>query len=166
MAKNKIYYMILGIGLGMIISSAMNLAFNKPKMVEYTDEEIKEKAKSLGMISIKENIENKQNEKQEEIKQEPIEESKRETNREDKTPSKKGYKSITIAKGDDANKVIEKLRDQGLIDNSDDFRNLLRKYKLDTKFTTGTHQINIESSKEEIIKKLIQEKDLKEVGFL
>ena len=69
MIKNKIYYLLLGIGLGIIITSSMNIVFNKAEKIEYTDEQIIEKAKSLGMISIKENIENNDKEKKVLIRQ-------------------------------------------------------------------------------------------------
>lgn len=183
--------MFLGLGVGILISSAMNIAFNKPKAVEYTDEQIKEKAKSLGMISIKENIENNsekpvqekvqskeeqeiENQKKKQI-QEELEQTRAATNgngeassddeAEKKPETRKGYKSITIENGDDGNNVIQKLRKEDLIDGSDDFKVLVTRYNLDTKFTMGTHEINVQASDRDIIEKLIQQKDLKEVGF-
>ena len=58
-----------------------------------------------------------------------------------------------------------KLREEGLIDASDNFIILVKRYKLDTKFTSGIHDINTQASDRDIIEKLIQQKDLREVGF-
>ena len=203
MAKNKIYYMLLGIGIGILLTSAMNIVFNKPKAVEYTDEQIKEKAKSLGMISIKENIEKKEHEKDEKIEkvtdeieadkekqiriQQELEQTRLETigetsgdkktaeaekikkaeqtKLEKKPEAREGYKSIEIENGDNGNDVMIKLREEGLIDASDNFIILVKRYKLDTKFTSGIHDINTQASDRDIIEKLIQQKDLREVGF-
>lgn len=165
MIKNKIYYLILGIGLGIIITSSLNVVFNKNEKIEYTDEEIREKAKSLGMISIKENIEKNQKKKEEqESKPEPepeqVEEPQPEQNEE------LINKTIFITPEDTATTIIENLANEGIIDNQDEFRELVIKFNLQKKFRVGTYEINTNSSYEDVLKHLIKEDELKNAGLL
>lgn len=221
MIKNKIYYLLLGIGLGVIITSSVNIVFNKPKQIEYTDEQIKEKARDLGMISIKENIENmekKDKEKPEEIEESmeeipedkeeeyvsemgqnsndiqvveevnqnstyiaPTVEVKKNINNTPKskpivsstssTPkpivqAKPGHKFVTIEPKDTATAIITKLKKAGIIENEEEFKELVIKYNLQGKLNTGAFELKLGMSYEELLKALVDEKDLKNAGFL
>ena len=76
MAKNKIYYLLLGMGLGVVFTSSLNIAFDKPKKVQYSEQEIIQKARELGMVTIKESIESnskKNNDKDSQESKENIE---------------------------------------------------------------------------------------------
>ncbi len=191
MIKNKIYYMLLGLGLGIIISSSLNIVFNKTETVEYTDEQIKEKAKNLGMISIKENIENNDKEKikkdkedikeevaepevneseetYSEIKQEPKEiktEPKVETPPQQPQNTQVQYKSIVINELDTANDIINELVNNGIVEDRQELRRVVTQNKLQTKFISGTYNLRQKSSTEETLRKLIKEKELKSVDF-
>lgn len=165
MIKNKIYYLLLGIGLGIIITSSLNIVFNKSEKIEYTDEEIKEKAKSLGMISIKENIEKNEKEKKEQ-ESETKAETETEVIEELEQNEESLSKSILITSEDTATTIIEKLANEGIIGNQDEFKELVIKFNLQKKFIAGTYDININTSYEDILKQLIKEDDLKNAGFL
>lgn len=173
MIKNKIYYLLLGIGLGIIITSSMNIVFNKAEKTEYTDEQIKEKAKSLGMISIKENIENNDKEKTEKPKQEPKAEVnpeiKTESSTETSAPStqvKTEHKNITITREDTASSIISKLKQTGIIENEEEFKNLVIKYNFQRKFRSGTYQLEKGMTYQDVLRKLIHVNELKNVGLL
>ncbi|MCB5560239.1 hypothetical protein [Anaerosalibacter bizertensis] len=55
--KINIFYIILGIGIGIILTSLIFTLKPKIKYVDYSDDEIIKKAKELGMVSVKEKIE-------------------------------------------------------------------------------------------------------------
>lgn len=192
MNKNKIYYLLLGIGLGIIITSSMNIAFNKTEKIDYTEEEIKEKAKNLGMISIKDNIEkNEENKKEVEKAEEVIAKEKLEKvdDQREKSESEDLGKEkieaeqktledvkeieeetdnaiITITSEDGASSIIEKLKSNDVIDNQEEFKNLVVKYNLQKKFKTGEYEIEKNLSYEEVLKIIIIEEELKDLGLL
>jgi len=53
--QNKLF-LILGLGIGLLISSLLNIAYPKVKYESYSEEQIIEKAKELGMVSLKEAV--------------------------------------------------------------------------------------------------------------
>ncbi|SHJ55846.1 hypothetical protein [Paramaledivibacter caminithermalis] len=59
MKKNKIYvyYILLGVGIGLALGSIINMMSPNIKVREYTDEEIVKRARELGMRSLDEIIE-------------------------------------------------------------------------------------------------------------
>lgn len=63
--RNKILYLIMGIGIGIVISSTLYSFFPVTKYVELSDDIIIEKAKALGMVSLKESLNIKSNEDKE-----------------------------------------------------------------------------------------------------
>lgn len=65
MIKSKVNYILLGFGLGIIFTSMLNIAFNRSKYIEYTEQEIREKARALGMVSLRESIEANSNDREE-----------------------------------------------------------------------------------------------------
>lgn len=175
MNKNKIYYLLLGIGLGILVTSSMNIAFNKTEKVEYSEAEIKEKAKELGMISIKDNIEkNEEDEakeaKEEAAKKEAEKEKLEEEKKAEEVASQKEEQNesaiITVTPQDGASDVIERLKASDIIENQDEFKNLVSKYNLEKKFRTGEYEIQKKSSYAEVLRIMIKEDELKEAGFL
>ena len=54
--RAKILYLVLGIGIGIVIASIIYSLYPTTKYVELTDEMIIEKAKDLGMVSLKESL--------------------------------------------------------------------------------------------------------------
>lgn len=55
--KIQIYYIILGIGIGLVIGSIISIIKPNIEYVEYTDQQIKQRARELGMYEINEIIE-------------------------------------------------------------------------------------------------------------
>lgn len=192
MNKSKIYHLLLGIGLGIIITSSLNIVFNKTEKIEYTDEQVIERAKTLGMISIKENIENndkeKKKEKDKKEKEKPSEEVSKvddnpevETTKESdetiesqtkpdsnqqKAEAQAGHKLIVIDTKDTASSIIKKLKTNGIIENEKELKELVVSHNLQRKFRSGTYEIKENSTYEEVLKKLIKENELKNAGFL
>ena len=166
MIKNKIYYLLLGIGLGIIITSSMNIVFNKAEKIEYTDEQIIEKAKSLGMISIKENIENNDKEKNNEVKLEPQTKLDVKEFPETRTTVNEGNKMITIDSDDTASSIISKLKKNNIIENEERFKALIMEHNLQKKLKTGVYDMEINSTDKEVLKILIDKSELIKKGIL
>jgi hypothetical protein len=55
--KIHIYYVLLGIGIGLVLASVINIISPNVKIKEYTDEEIIQRARELGMHDLEEIIE-------------------------------------------------------------------------------------------------------------
>ena len=206
MSKNKIYYLLLGLGLGIVLTSSINIALNKPKHIEYSEQEIIEKARGLGMISVKENIEaNSKKDQDKNNKQDDIEEvsNKVETNREsnnqvnnqsiktkvsqtqakgqaktqsnikpkeqqiqqkEDVDSQPKYATISIGNGDTATTIVSRLKEANVIQDEEDFMRVLKENKLQGKFITGSHQVKVNGTYDEILKSLIKEEDIKNMS--
>ncbi|AFS78261.1 hypothetical protein UPF0755 [Gottschalkia acidurici 9a] len=210
MSKNKIYYLILGLGLGIVLTSSINIAFNKPKQIEYSEQEIIEKARGLGMISVKENIEanskkdqdknNKEANKEDDIEEvsnkveidqesnnqvnnQPIKtktsqtqakgQAKTQSNtkpKEQKVQQKENvdsqpkYATINIGNGDTATSIVSRLKEANIIQDEEDFMRVLKENELQGKFITGSHQVKVNGTYDEILKSLIKEKDIKNMS--
>ncbi len=63
MKKNKILYLVLGLGIGIVFSGIVHSFFPNTKIIDMTENEITERARLLGMVSISE-IKDKDLEKQ------------------------------------------------------------------------------------------------------
>lgn len=55
--KTQIYYILLGIGIGLVIGSIVSIISPNVEYLDYTDKEIKQKARELGMYELDEIIE-------------------------------------------------------------------------------------------------------------
>lgn len=181
MNKNKIYYLLLGLGLGVLITSSMNIAFDKTETVEYSEEEIREKAKELGMISMKDNIEkNEEDEKKAEeakakeeakkeeekakAEQEKLEQEQAEAEVEPKSEPESAV--VAVTEDDTATSIVDKLKSEGIIENAGDFKSVVVDHNLQREFIAGEYEINKGASYEDILKKMIRENKLKNSGFL
>jgi len=80
--RAKILYLVLGIGIGIVIASIIYSLYPTTKYVELTDEMIIEKAKDLGMVSLKESLN--------------LEDNKDNPEREDTTNSNESIEGIDI----------------------------------------------------------------------
>lgn len=132
--KSKIIYLILGLGIGIILTNILYSFYPIIKYTDLSDDMIIERARDLGMVSLKESIDiNLEKEKaiaplvEEEIIEEEIPE---ETEVE-----------IVIKSGENLTQIGRKLFELGVIDNEKEFIQLGKDKKLSTKFIVGTYKI-------------------------
>ncbi len=171
--NKKIYLYIILLTVGVIISvvSLINIIKPEAKYVEYTEEEIKTKARELGMVDLKEIIKvnsdsnediNENIEKEEEIpekqktekenegeKEESLEEEKN-TDYEETTKNQDKAETIskdnqnikfTIEKGERSEKIISRLYEMGIIDDEKEFTEVVRKNNAGRLIVYGTYEL-------------------------
>lgn len=143
--KIKISYLLLGIGVGIIITGIIYSAFPKVEYVDLNDEMIIEKAKDLGMTNIKDSLV-----MEDSHKEEP------EQKTEEKLKPGDEYKDIIIEEGEILQDIVDKLYDNGLIDNKEEFILLAEDKMVDKKFVYGKYRIKYNTSYSTIIKMLTE----------
>lgn len=137
---SKITYLVLGLGIGIIISSTFYSFYPRIKQVELSDDIIIQRAIELGMVSLKESINTDQ------IVKEKIELENEEVSKDEL------YIKIKIEKGDILKDVAEKLFSLNLIDNKEEFILLAEDKMVDKLFAYGTYDIKMNTSYSTIIK--------------
>lgn len=153
--KAKTTYLILGLGIGIIISSTFYSFFPQIEKVDLSDAIIIERAIELGMVNIKESI------NIEKIEENVEKETKEimETKNEDQAIQNDLYVEIKIEKGEILQDVVNKLFDLKLIDNKEEFILLSEDKMRDKMFAYGTYSIKINTSYSTIIKILTKDDD-------
>mgnify|MGYP001000213562 FL=1 len=135
--KNRLSYFILGLGIGIILTSTINSFNPKIKYEEYSEKEIIEVATDLGMVFVKDSIgidEEKDLEEKEIEKVEAQEEI-----------------ILVVKDGDDSGKVFNKLYELGVIPDKKDFSNYARKRDVEDKIRVGTYKLDRNMNYDEII---------------
>lgn len=141
----KIKYLILGLGIGIILSSTLYSIFPEVKYTSLDDGAIIERAKELGMVNLKESI--KIEKKTEELVDEPVIEV--DTGEEIE---------IEVVRGENSSDIAKKLYDANLIDDLDEFVFYAREKKVDKQLKYGFYKLKSNLSYDEIIKILLKEK--------
>ncbi len=123
MRKDRLSFLLLGLGIGIILT---NFVYYMVPNVEYrdlTDEEIVERAKELGMVFIKDAIE--------------VNSSK------DSVPTEAELEEIVfkIEKGETLEIISDNLYNAGLIDDKDRFINYAEEKGMARSFRTGTYYL-------------------------
>jgi lipopolysaccharide export LptBFGC system permease protein LptF len=167
--------LLLGFGLGIATTSIINMLYPTTKHIEYSEEEIKNMAKQLGMVELKEYeqleedenykeqnnnedknqvdaVKDKDNEEMEIISEE--EEQKQEEKQEEEQEPEPEYITFTIEKGEKSEKIIDNLFNTGIIKDKDEFIDLVIQRKVGRKFIYGTYKIQKDISYDELIKLL------------
>lgn len=157
-SKTYITYLILGLGLGIIITNILYSAYPKVELVELNDDVIVKKARELGMVPLKKNIkidkdaEDPKNKELEEVSKK-LEEAllELEKSQEIETEKLEEEKEIFIESGWNLTNVAKRLYDMGLIDDQDEFSKFVIGENLSRKIITGNYKIRNNSSNLEII---------------
>lgn len=161
--KIHIYYLLLGIGIGLVFGSIINFTSPNVKYKEYTEEEIRQEARGLGMYELDEIFEmndkfNQQSQKSLEdenrtaqnnaqnIESENKIDGKSETNEsntlDQNTDSKsQEYIEFSIQEGDSSGKVINNLYKANIIKDKEKFKKLVFGEKLERKLQYGLFKI-------------------------
>jgi len=135
--KNRLSYFILGLGIGIILTSTINSFNPKIKYEEYSEKEIIEVATDLGMVFVKDSIgidEEKDLEEKEIEKVEAQEEI-----------------ILVVKDGDDSGKVFNKLYELGVILDKKDFSKYARERDVEDKIRVGTYKLDRNMNYDEII---------------
>jgi len=171
--KVHIYYLLLGIGIGLVLGSIINFVNPRVKYIEYSEEEIKEKAKGLGMYELDKIFEmnDKFNEKIEEnLKNQSLnQENSDKINKNDETkiqeegktesevenniekPDKVEYIEFKVKKGDSSETIIDNLLEANIIADKDKFVQAVIRRNVGRKFHYGTFQIPKETDYDTLI---------------
>ncbi|NLV89015.1 MAG: endolytic transglycosylase MltG [Tissierellia bacterium] len=160
--RNKILYLIMGIGIGIVISSTLYSFFPVTKYVELSDDIIIEKAKALGMVSLKESLNIKSNEDKEvdndlgpthEYNTGNMEDEKEEAiaNAEDGPEEDKPIK-LVVKKGEKLSDIANNLLDLGLIDSVEEFKEYARSNGYSRILRYGVYEIKKNTSYSDIIR--------------
>lgn len=162
---NNIKSILLGIGMGVIISTLILAIYNQPKE-QMTDQQIVEKAKSLGMVNQKEVLESTKKDDRETIIQkakqfgmvfaeEQINNNKGENiidNNKNDNENIDDSIIITIESGMTSKEVSNMFFNKGLIDKPDGLDVYLSDNKLTTKIDIGEYEIKKGTSLKNIAK--------------
>lgn len=145
---NKLF-LILGVGIGLVISSLLNMAYPKIKYEPYTEAQIIEKAKELGMVSLKEAITKNDEETVEtDITDLDLEEEMATTNEDMQMVE------FIINKGDNSERIAQKLFEAGIIKDREKFIDKVIEKNVQKKFQYGIYELKIDMDYELLIELL------------
>ncbi|HEY8363418.1 MAG TPA: hypothetical protein VIK77_11155 [Tissierellaceae bacterium] len=177
--KIKIMYLLLGMGIGFIICSAVNTLFPVIKEAELSENEIIERAKELGMVSLKESLEilsssnnlnnvdisEGKNENSTEISKEEVENINEKLDNDNKEKSNGKYDEEDIKTVKFAIKwketltdVANNLHEMGLIDDVDKFISYAIEKGYSKILRVGEYEIDQNLSYDDILKILTKRK--------
>ena len=140
--KDRFPFLILGIGIGIILTNTIYTFNPNVKYRDYSRKEIIAEATDLGMVFIKDNIDISP--KEEKYLENSIDELEREDQKE-KT-------QFIIEYGDSLEKVSMGLYELGIIGDRDKFLRFAQNKKIDKKLRVGTYMISPNLDYETIIK--------------
>lgn len=169
--KVRIYYLFLGIGIGLVLGIIINFVNPNVKYIGYSEGEIKQMARGLGMYELDEvfkinKVFNEEIEKSREgesensqvsnLKEEkPIEnetKTQQEKAEEEKSDSQKQYYiEFIIEEGQSSEEIINNLLKENIIDDKEEFRNLVYRRKSDRMLKYGIFYIPQGASHDAII---------------
>ncbi len=166
--KVRIYYLFLGIGIGLVLGIIINFVNPNVKYIGYSEGEIKQMARGLGMYELDEvfkinKVFNEEIEKSREGESEVsnLEEEKaienetknqQEKTEEEKSDSQKQYYiEFIIEEGQSSEEIINNLLTENIIDDKEEFRNLVYRRKSDRMLKYGIFYIPQGASHDAII---------------
>ena len=134
--KFRLPYLVLGLGIGIILTSTIYTLNPNVKYKEYTEEEIIAAATDLGMIFVKDSIDTsrdkdlKQEEKEEKEEKEII---------------------LVVEAGDNSEQVFDKLFQLGVILDKEDFSKYAKEKNIEKKIRIGTYKLALNMDYDTII---------------
>lgn len=164
----KLKYYLRGLGIG-IVMAVLITGVSMGRKQTMTDDEVKARAKELGMIEnsvLAERIpeetaedngdnepENSPADTPEDMEKEP-EDTPEDTEKEpeDAVAEEKDVVSVTVVSGDTSWTVSKRMEEAGLIESAKDFDTHLCRYGYDKKISVGTYKIPVNASHEEMAK--------------
>lgn len=138
--KLAIAYALFGVGFSFVIFGFI-LYITPPKYKEYTEKDIIEKARNLGMEFIKKSIEENSN-----------------LNNEEYLGNNKNGKRVVefvIKKGENSNEIVERLYNDEIINDIEEFSKYLKSKKLSTKIQYGKYILEKSMDYDKLLEKII-----------
>lgn len=146
MDKKSILLLVLGLGIGLFISSIFYNIYPKIEYKPITDQEIIERSKTLGMVSLKETIsQDKAKEKVEEDR-EKIKESEGDIGK-----AKPEEIILNIEKGLNSEEIYDEIEKTKLIEDMEAFKKLVRDKDLEKSMKYGIYTLNEDITDEYLI---------------
>ncbi|MCF6461339.1 hypothetical protein [Clostridium sp. Cult3] len=124
--KVRLPYIILGLGMGILLTSIIYILNPIVKYRDYTEEEIVTLASDLGMVFVKENIDSSINIQEQKVK-------------------------LIVDKGDPLEKVSKKLFELGVVDNAEKFHQYAKDKGIDKKIRVGTYELGLDLEYDKIL---------------
>ena len=137
--RKNMYFILLGIGVGMLITSLLNMVYPDVKYIQYTDEQIKQRAVELGMVSIKDVL--SENEKEKEAVSNENNSNNIDERNEDKQKQESEIVSFVIRKGDTSEAIVDRLYQQGIIEDKEELMDIIIQKSAQSKFIYGKYDI-------------------------
>lgn len=178
--KKHIYYVLLGIGIGLVLGSVIHMISPNVKVREYTDEEIIQKARELGMHNLDEiiemnnqlssdNKENPQNEnsnqKNTNVENSNMPDTKEESNIKENTLESKQEPNIDNANNGDS-KITEEVKKDVNESNSVEYLEFdVNEGDSSEKVINNLFEASIIDNKEEFTKAVIRRNSGRKVHF-
>ncbi len=146
MNRKNLRVLLLGVGIGLIISSSLNLLFQNSNEKKITPDYIRAEARRLGMIDPKEYIDKSMVEQNQRIDNQEVQE-------ENRPPEIKEEATITIVikKGNTSENVAKQLKENNLVESENIFLNRIYARKAASKLQTGTYIFHKNMTVDEMI---------------
>lgn len=181
--KTQIYYILLGIGIGLVIGSIVSIISPNVEYVEYTDKEIKQKARELGMYDLDEIIEmnNKLNNDKEKGNEKEQKSTKEQSFEADDTKEVAEIKEKLESEQENDNDIINNDEESTEVNNTETQKEIekdineaneleyiefeVEKGDSSEKVINNLFKANIIYSKEEFTKKVVERKAGRKIHF-
>lgn len=134
--KFRLPYLVLGLGIGIVLTSTIYTLNPNIKYREYTEEEIITAATDLGMIFVKDSIDISQN---------------KEKNKEKKEEKKEEKIILVVEAGDNSEQVFDKLFKLGVISDIEDFSKYAKEKNIEKRIRIGTYKLALNMDYDTII---------------
>lgn len=135
--KKSLSFLLLGLGIGIILTNLIYYVNPKIEYQNLSDEEIVEKAKELGMVFLKDSIQiDNIKEETSHIEEDYTDESKEEQVEEEQTEVE-----FKILQGQSLETIAENLYSAGLIDDVYGFVNYCKEKGMTRRFRVGTYNL-------------------------
>ncbi|NLK43954.1 MAG: endolytic transglycosylase MltG [Tissierellia bacterium] len=164
--KAKIIYLTLGIGIGIVITCTLYSFYPVTKFVEISDDIIIERARELGMVTLKESLNMEadnvieassdgDNENNENLvkgsNSEKIEDEKGEPKAANNKSSEDKSIKFLVERGERLSDIAKRLYGAGLIDNIDEFKLFAREKGYERIIRYGEYDLIFNSSYDDIL---------------
>lgn len=158
----RLKYYLRGAGIGIFFTAlilTIAFAFQEPKVLELSDDEIIEKATELGMVMATDDTVVDETTKEEDAS---LIEETGEADAGDETDSDEEdqdesvtYVAFTVSPGDSSNAVAYNLKTKGIIDDDADFNSYMNRLGIDSLIQAGTFYIKTDIDYEDLVALLV-----------
>ncbi|MBZ2173982.1 endolytic transglycosylase MltG [Schnuerera sp. xch1] len=135
--KHRFPFILLGVGIGIVLTNIIYALHPNVKHIEYTEEEIIAEATNLGMVFVKDVIDIDKEKEVEEVEGPIIDEVKE--------------IEFTVENGDSLYNISKRLYEFGIIEDPEEFQNYGWKKGVDKRIRVGTYTLSTDLDYDAII---------------